>query len=195
MTTSNTDFAEGSWPDENRDAASDSFVAHLDVARLLSEMVPVGARVIEFGCAGGLLGEHLAQRGFNDITGVEHSVALRSTAEAKNCYRSIRSHNLTQPLRDDVRYNAGACVGIFGNSPLRAAHISYMTAVLDDDAPLFLTVNGRAWLEEDWPSELETAQQADGFTIEYVNTIAYLDNSKLDGRLIIIRNSDTGNEK
>ena len=70
-----------------------------------------------------------------------------------------------------------------------------MTSVLDEDAPLFLTVNGQAWLEQDWPTELEAAQQDDGFTIEYINTIAYLDESQLDGRLIIIRNSDTRNEK
>ena len=120
---------------------------------------------------------------------------LRAAAEDKKCYRSIRPHNLTQPLRDDVRYNAGACIGILGNGPVSAAHISYMTAVLEDGAPLFLTVNGQAWLDDDWPVELEAAQQADGFTIEYINTIAYLDQSKLDGRLIIIRNSDTGNEK
>jgi len=157
--------------------------------------VPAEASVIEFGCAAGLLGEQLAQRGFKQITGLEQSDALRAVAEEKKCYRSIRSHNLTQPLRDDVRYNAGVCIGIFGNGPVSAAHISYMTAVLDDDAPLFLTVNGQAWLEDDWPVELEAAQQADGFTIEYINTIAYLDQSKPDGRLIIIRNSDTGNEK
>jgi len=70
-----------------------------------------------------------------------------------------------------------------------------MIAVLDDDAPLFVTVNGQSWLDDGWPVELETAQQDDGFTIEYVNTIAYLDQGKPDGRLIIIRNSDTGSEK
>ena len=193
--SSDINSAEGAWPDESRDSSVNGFVAHLEVARMLAKMVPAGSSVIEFGCAGGLLGEQLAQRGFNEITGLEHSATLRSMADAKNCYRSIRPHNLTQPLCDDVRYNAGACVGVFGSGPVGATHISYMTSVLDEDAPLFLTVNGQSWLEQDWPSELEAAQQADGFTIEYVNTIAYLDESKLDGRLIIIRNSDTRNEK
>ena len=193
--SSDIDFAEGAWPDESRDSAIDSFVAHLEVAQMLAKMVSAGSSVIEFGCGGGLLGEQLAQLGFSEITGLEQSAALRSIADAKNCYRSIRPHNLTQPLRDDVRYNAGACVGMFGSGPVGATHISYMTSVLDEDAPLFITVNGQSWLEQDWPSELEAAQQADGFTIEYVNTIAYLDESKLDGRLIIIRNSDTRNEK
>jgi len=197
MSTSDTDSTsvEQEWLDELRDSTASSFVAHLDVARLISEIVPVEATIIEFGCAGGLLGEQLAKRGFNQITGLEQSDALRSAAAGKKCYRSIRSHNLTQPLRDDVRYNAGVCIGVFGNGPVSAAHISYMTAVLDEDAPLFLTVNGRGWLDDDWPVELEAVQQSDGFTIEYINTIAYLDQSKPDGRLIIIRNTDTGNEK
>lgn len=200
MTTSDTNFVGdsadlGTWLDEHRDTSSDQFVAHVDVARLISEIVPVGSSIIEFGCAGGLLGEQLAQHGFSEITGLEHSAALRGHAEAKSCYRSIRSHNLTQPLLDDVRYNAGVCIGILGNSPITAAHISYMTAVLDEDAPLFLTINGQSWLDDDWPVELEAAQQADGFTIEYINTIAYLDATKLDGRLILVRNRDTGNEK
>jgi len=183
------------WPDENRDSASERFVAHLEVARLISDIVPVGSSIIEFACAGGLLGEQLVMRGFGDITGLEHSADLRGLAEEKKCYRSIRAHNLTQPLRDDVRYNAGVCIGLFGNGPVGAAHISYMTAVLEEGAPLFLTINGQAWLDDDWPVDLEAAQQSDGFTIEYINTIAYLNKNKLDGRLIIIRNSDTGNEK
>ena len=51
------DFAEGVWPDESRDSSIDSFVAHLEVAQMLVKMVPAGSSVIEFGCAGGLLGE------------------------------------------------------------------------------------------------------------------------------------------
>lgn len=183
------------WPDESRDSARDTFVGYIEAARLASEILSTDASIIEFGCASGLMGQQLATHGFNDITGLEHSASLQQLAEAKNCYRSIRSHNLTQPLRDDVRYNAGVCVGVLGNSPVTAAHISYMTSVLDDDAPLFLTVNGQAWLDDDWPAELEAAQQADGFTIEYINTIAYLNSEALDGRLVIVRNSDTGNEK
>jgi hypothetical protein len=187
--------ADSHWSDETRDAMRDTFAGHLDTARLVSEMLSVDASIIEFGCASGLMGQQLALHGFNNITGLEHSASLQQLAAAKNCYRSIRSHNLTQPLLDDVRYNAGVCVGVLGNSPVTAAHIGYMTSVLDDDAPLFLTVNGQAWLDDDWPAELEAAQQADGFTIEYINTIAYLNSEALDGRLVIVRNSDTGNEK
>lgn len=183
-----------SWPDDGRDSSSGSFVAHLSVARLMSDILPADASIIEFGCAAGLMGEQLAQHGFKEITGVEQSSELRAAADRKNCYRSIRSHDLTQPLRDDVRYSAGVCVGNCGNSPVTAAHIGYMMAALVEDAPLFLTVNGEAWHSENWPEELEAAQLADGFTIEYVNTIAYLDKSRLDGRLILIRNTDTGKE-
>lgn len=200
MTGSETDHNGGTggenlWPDDTRDSAAETFSGHVETARLVSEILPTDASIIEFGCAAGLMGEQLALHGFEDITGLEQSAALQQIAESKSCYRSIRSHNLTQPLRDDVRYNAGVCVGVLGNSPVTAAHISYMTSVLDDDAPLFLTVNGQAWLDDDWPAELEAAQQADGFTIEYINTIAYLDSTIPDGRLVIVRNSDTGNEK
>jgi len=186
--------SESAWPDSDRDTASNGFVAHLSVASLMSDILPTSSRIIEFGCGAGLMGEQLAKRGFKEITGLEQSIALRAMATNKNCYRSIRSHVLTQPLRDDVRYNAGVCVGICGSGPVTPVHIGDMVSALIEDAPLFLTVTGPAWLTDNWPEELEAAQQADGFTIEYVNTIAYLDESKLDGRLIIIRNSDTRNE-
>lgn len=183
-----------SWADSDRDTASDKFVAHIEVARLISEILPADSKVIEFGCAEGNLGEQLALYQFEQITGLEHSQTLRASAVAKNCYRSVRAHDLTQPLRDDVRYNAGVCVGVFGNGPANEAHISYMTSALVEDAPLFITVNGQGWLNDDWPTRLEAAQQADGFTIEYINTIAYLDKEKPDGRLIILKNSDSRNE-
>ena len=69
-----------------------------------------------------------------------------------------------------------------------ADHIEHMTSVLIENAPLLLTVNGRAWSELDWPEKLDDAQQRYGFTIEYINTIPYLTEENIDGKLLVIRN-------
>ena len=176
-------------PSYEADLQRSGYQAPAHAVALLKKLVPTSARIIEFGCGTGLVGKQLADGGYQHLVGVDLSPEMLEQAERGQCYQSLREHDLTQPLLDDVRYEAGICVGVCAFGPVLADHITHMTSVLVEHAPLLLTVNGRAWTEQDWPQNLDDAQQRDGFIIEYINTIPYLTEEQVDGKLLVIRNS------
>lgn len=171
------------------DLHQEGYQAPAHAVQLLAKIVPTDANIIEFGCGTGLVGELLAQKQYERLVGLDIAPAMLEKARQRNCYKSLREHDLTQALNDDIRYDAGICVGVCAFGPVLAGHIIHMTSVLVEHAPLILTINGRAWTEQNWAAQLEDAQQRDGFDIEYINTIPYLVNKNIDGKLIIIRNT------
>ncbi len=156
---------------------------------LMAKLVSIDAQIIEFGCGTGLVGELLAGHGYQRVVGIDQSPEMLDKAKNRSCYQSLREHDLTQPLIDDIRYEAGVCVGVCAFGPVLAQHILHMTAVLVEHAPLILTINGKAWNDHDWVEQLDEAQQRDGFIVEFINTIPYLTNEDVDGKLLIVRNT------
>lgn len=175
-------------PSYEADLQRSGYQAPAHAVALMKKLVPVTAQIIEFGCGSGLVGRQLADTGYQRIVGVDVSPEMLKLATNGQPYQSLREHDLTKPLLDDIRYEAGICVGVCAFGPLMADHIVHMTSVLIENAPLLLTVNGRAWSELDWPEKLDDAQQRYGFTIEYINTIPYLTEENIDGKLLVIRN-------
>lgn len=171
------------------DIVGSDFVAPQHAVELFTKIVPTDARIIEFGCATGMVGELLAQKKYHQLIGLDNDPQMLEQATERNCYQSLREHDLTRPLADDVRYDAGICVGVCGFGSVKATHFVHMTSVLVEHAPVILTIDGRAWSEQNWAEQLEDAQQADRFDIEYINTIPYLADAGIDGKLLIIRNS------
>lgn len=176
------------------DLLQSGYEAPTHAVQLLAKIVPTDAQIIEFGCGTGLVGGLLAEHSYQRVVGIDLSPQMLEKADARRCYQSLREHDLTQPLIDDIRYDAGICVGVCAFGPVLAQHIVHMTKVLVDGAPLILTINGQAWAEKDWAQQLDDAQQRDGFIVEFVNTIEYLSNENIDGKLLIIRNSNLDNE-
>lgn len=196
-TYQNPDKAEhyAQWADTyEADLHQSGYEAPAHAVQLLAKIVPTDAQIIEFGCGTGLVGGLLAEQSYRRVVGIDLSSQMLEKAAARSCYQSLREHDLTQPLVDDIRYDAGICVGVCAFGPVLAQHIGHMTKVLVENAPLILTINGRAWLEQDWAEQLDDAQQKDGFIVEFVNTIPYLSNENIDGKLLIIRNSSLESE-
>lgn len=176
------------------DMATSGYVAPVQAVELFKKIVSPDAGIIEFGCGTGQVGEQLVRHNYHQVAGIDHSPQMLEKAAQRGCYGSLREHDLTEPLLDDIRYDAGICVGVLAFGPLMAAHLAHMTSVLREHAPLILTINGRAWDENNWASQLEEAQQKNRFFIEYINTIPYLTDAGIDGKLLIIRNGETESE-
>ena len=172
------------------DLEREGFVAPQHAAALLKSVVPTEAKVLDFGCGTGLVGVELAALGCQNLYGVDVSQRMIELAQQRGCYQSVREHDLRTPLIDDIRYQAGICVGVCAFGPLNAGHIAHMTQVLEGGAPLILTINGRAWDELDWAQQLEEAQEQHGYTVEYIKTIPYLVDKEIDAKLLIIRNAE-----
>lgn len=179
------------WADEyESDIEKEGFVGPAEAAALLQSIVPTSARVIDFGCGTGLVGAQLQSLGYQQVFGVDISEGMIEQALQQDCYRSVRHHDLCTPLLDDIRYQAGICVGVCAFGPVNADHIVHMTGALDSGAPLVITINGKAWEEMDWPQQLEDAQIQQGYTVEYIKTIPYLVDKQIDAKLLIIRNAE-----
>jgi SAM-dependent methyltransferase len=183
--------------DYDADIEREGFVGPAQAANLLNSIVSASvkesAKVLDFGCGTGLVGVELEKLGFSHLFGVDVSERMIELAVKRGCYRSVRHHDLRTPLLDDVRYQAGICVGVCAFGPVNASHISHMTSVLDSGAPLVITVNGSAWDNSDWPQQLEDAQSTYGYTVEYIKTIPYLVDKEIDAKLLIIRNAELEN--
>ena len=172
------------------DLDKEGFVAPEHAAALLKSVAPDADRVVDFGCGTGLAGAALAALGYQNLYGLDISEGMIEKAQQRGCYRSVRQHDLRTPMLDDIRYQAGICVGVCAFGPVNAGHIAHMTQVLDSGAPLILTINGLAWQEQDWAQQLDEAQEEHGYTVEYIKTIPYLVAKEIEAKLLIIRNAE-----
>ncbi|MEM7256063.1 MAG: class I SAM-dependent methyltransferase [Pseudomonadota bacterium] len=171
------------------DLQSEGYCGPDQAADMFSSLVPTDHRVMDFGCGTGLVGELLHGRGYRQLYGVDVSRGMLQQAERRACYVSVRRHDLTSAMHDDVRYQAGICVGVCGFGPVLAEHIALMIAVLVPAAPLIITINDVAWEEKDWSQQLEDAQAEFDFSIDYVKSIPYLVDKDIGAKLLIIKNS------
>lgn len=171
------------------DLRSEGYAGPDQAAGMLSSLVAPDTTVMDFGCGTGLVGARLQAQGFAYLYGVDISQRMLAQAEQRDCYVSLRQHDLTTPMHDDIRYQAGICVGVCGFGPVTAEHIALMTAVLVPAAPLIITVNDMAWQEKDWSSQLDQAQTEFDFSIDYVKSIPYLVDKDIGAKLLIVRNS------
>lgn len=174
----------------DEDLKSEGYAGPEHAAALLASILPVDSSVMDFGCGSGLVGENLASLGYTELYGVDISQRMLEQAASRDCYRSLRQHDITTAMIDDIRYQAGICVGVCSFGPVTADDIVNMTAVLHAGAPLVLTINGIAWEEKNWAEQLDEAQTKHGFTIEYINTIPFLVEKGIDAKLLIIRNQE-----
>ncbi len=174
----------------DQDLQSEGYAGPRMAAQLLSSIVPADQSVMDFGCGSGMVGELLGIAGYQRLYGVDISQGMLEQAEKRQCYLSLRQHDLTTPMVDDIRYQAGVCVGVCSFGPLCADHIAHMTGVLEAGAPLILTINALAWEEKDWAGQLDGAQSSYGFSIDYIKTIPYLVDKGIEAKLLIIRNAE-----
>jgi predicted TPR repeat methyltransferase len=57
-------------------------------AKFARDLYPDGAKIMDFGCGTGLVGEELVKIGFNhkDISGIDASQGMLDVTAKKNCY-------------------------------------------------------------------------------------------------------------
>ena len=77
-------------------------------AKFVRELCPEGAKVIDFGCGTGLVGEELAKLGFNpeQVWGIDASQGMLDVAASKQCYGNLKQQFLGTPqLYPDTYFN------------------------------------------------------------------------------------------
>ena len=174
----------------DKDLLSEGYEGPKQAAQLLSSIVAPESTVMDFGCGSGLVGEQLSLLGYPHLYGADISQNMLDIAASRQCYVSLRQHNLETIMVDDIRYDAGICVGVCSFGPIVAEHLAHMIAVLKPGAPLIVSINGLAWEEKAWAQQLDDAQTSCNYVVEYIKTIPYLVDKDIEAKLLIIRQAD-----
>ena len=168
------------------------YVADAEACDRLIALIPNRqARILDAGCGTGLVGRRLQQAGYTQIHGSDYSQKMLDEAAASGAYVSLLQHDLTRPVETDALYDVAISVGVFAFSVPAAEHLVNITCGLHPGGIALVTVNGKAWHEVDWPTQLE------GFDHRFpqarlleIQTIDYLTAEGIDGRLLILQRTD-----
>ena len=165
------------------------YVADAEACERLIALIPDRqARILDAGCGTGLVGRRLQQAGYTQIHGSDYSEKMLDEAGATGAYVSLAQHDLTRPVETDECYDAAIAVGVFAFSVPSAEHLVNITCSLKPGGVALVTVNGKAWHEVDWPTQLDDFDhrfpQAQLLEIQ---TIDYLTAEGIDGRLLILQ--------
>jgi len=147
------------------------------------------ARILDAGCGTGLAGQYLSVHGYSDLHGVDYSEPMLAVARQRNVYTSLRTHDLTQPLSTEMPFDAVLCVGVFAFFPPFVSDLRHLLAAVKSARPVVVTVNGKGWVEKNWPQLLAAEERAGAFVIERVVEIPYLQTPGIDGRILVLRDA------
>ena len=112
------------------------------VARHLAEHLPDRtASLLDIGCGTGLLGQCLADIGFQTIDGLDLSPEMMQVAQRRGVYRNFITADLKQPLAiKSESYGGATCCGTFTHGHVGADCLDELFRVLKPGAPFAFTV-------------------------------------------------------
>jgi predicted TPR repeat methyltransferase len=112
------------------------------VARMLARHLPDRrAALLDIGCGTGLIGQCLADIGFQAIDGLDLSPEMMRVAQRRGVYRSFITADLKRPLAiESESYGGATCCGTFTHGHVGADCLDELFRVLKPGAPFAFTV-------------------------------------------------------
>lgn len=145
------------------------------------------AKILDAGCGTGLSGVALNEQGFTNIHGRDLSPEMLEQAKITGIYASLAEVDLTNPIDVKEPFDAIFSCGVFGFGPPNPEHLKHLINVLKPEGYAIITVNGKGWIETNWPEALEKAVKESNLHLEEVLDIEYLENEDINGKLLIFR--------
>ena len=145
------------------------------------------ARILDAGCGTGLSGVALSNHGFTNIHGRDLSPEMLEQAKKTGVYKSLAEVDLTNTIDVIEPYDAIFSCGVFGFGPPSPEHLHHLLDTLKPEGHAIITVNGKGWVETNWPKELEKAIKKNDLQLIEMMDIEYLENEEINGKLLIFR--------
>lgn len=145
------------------------------------------SNILDAGCGTGLSGIALKEQGFTNIHGRDLSPEMLKQAEKTGVYASLSEVDLTSPIAVNEPFDAIFSCGVFGFGPPHPKHLHHLLDILKPDGYAIITVNGKGWVDTDWPNKLDKANKNSILKLEETLDIGYLKNEDINGKLLILR--------
>ena len=165
------------------------YVADQSACDILTDLVAdKSSRILDAGCGTGLVGARLKNAGYSNVDGCDYSHGMLDEAIKTNAYQHLFQHDLTHALSVEEPYDALIAVGLFGFNTPAFEHLGNLCSCLVVDGYAVITVNGKAWRDNDW--QLLVDKFGDHFQdikLCDVLTIDYLTRENIDGKVLVLQ--------
>ena len=123
------------------------YVGHSITTELLLKYLDNSkAKILDAGCATGLVGEILHEKKFKNIVGVDFSQSMLNQALEKNVYQSLGLADLTEKLTfNNNTFDAIICAGTFTCGHVGPEALSEMVRVTKTGGYISFTVRDQEW--------------------------------------------------
>jgi predicted TPR repeat methyltransferase len=160
------------------------YSAPTKVVDMLEDWLPEkSALVVDIGCGTGLTGQAAAEKGFDQLVGLDFSDEMLAQAEKRGIYQNLINADLTDRLDIETgRFDAGVSSGIFTYGHLDASCLDEIFRIIRMDGLFACVVRLQVWegldfakrfaelenlklvekLDEQLTGNYETSEQADG---------------------------------
>ena len=143
------------------------------------------AKIMDFGCGTGLVGDKLKDLGFSDIDGADFSQGMLEVAKSRGCYQQLFPVDLTcREVLPCSHYDGAICAGLFGAGHLGAEHIPNLLEPLKRNSLIVIMLNEVPYLHGDYDEKFEQLSSDGIWRIGSNDRVNYMDELVRPGRLI-----------
>ncbi len=124
--------------------------------RLTGHLVETTAEVLDIGCGTGLTSDHLFERGFRRVDGVDLTPAMLAKAAARGVYRRLIRADLTAPIDlPDACYDAMVSSGTFTCGHVGPEPFDELVRLLRPGGLISFSVHRDIWQPQGFEARLD----------------------------------------
>lgn len=160
---------------DNQMLAKLAYISPAVIADLLDQCLDDKTpAVLDVGCGTGLAGEHILERGFTTIDGLDFSADMIGVARGKGIYRNLYVADVNQPLNlADESYGAVICTGTFTHGHVGPEPLEEIFRILASGGVLACTVHQDLWVDRGFERTLGELEQTGRIERLYLEKGAY----------------------
>lgn len=152
------------------------YVAPMITVALLQKYVgDQQALILDAGCGTGLVGELLAQNGYQKLEGLDYSADMLQKAGEKGVYSALHQADLTKTLTiADNRYDAVISVGTFTCGHVGPTALHELIRITRPGGSICFTVRKEAWDADDYRDVTDALAQRGAWKLQEEHDADYI---------------------